>query len=522
LPHLAGVVIERVARVAGIVEIKARAGGDTADCPGCGARSGHVHSRYERSLADAAIGGQQVRIRLRVRRFRCATAECARRTFVEQIDDLTVRYGRRSRLLHRTLEAIAVALAGRAGARLAKRISAPVSRATLLRIVRALPEHSPTDVTAVGVDDFALRRGHVYGTVIIDINSHRPLEVLPDRTADTLENWLKQYPGVRIVCRDRAGAYAEGARAGAPVAVQVADRWHLWHNLAQAVEKTVIAHRSDLVELADGNGEDVPASGESPKPLVDTTPVENRLAVRTRERYAAINELRERGMSISAICRQLNLDRKTVRRFTQATGVELLLVRAHSRASLLDAFKPYLHERFNAGHIDAAALTAEIKAMGYRGSDKTVRRYLHPFRAALVAPPPVLTPPSVRQVTGWLTRRPQRLSEDERMELKKILDRSDVLAITQQQVRDFAEMLTARHGERLAEWMCDVDSHGPPPLRSFVAGLRTDLDAVTAGLTLDYSSGPVEGTVNRIKMIKRQMFGRAKFDLLRKRVLNPA
>jgi transposase len=303
--------------------------------------------------------------------------------------------------------------------------------------------------------------------------------------------------------------------------VQVADRWHLWHNLAQAVEKIVIARRSDLVEPS---GDDVgdPQLARRGTPGADTAPVENRLAARTRERYAAIRDLRERGMSISAICRRLDLDRKTVRRFTQASDVEQMLVRARVRASLLDAFKPYLHERFNAGHTDASALTEEIKALGYRGSHQTVRRYLHPFRATLVAPPPTPTPPSVRQVTSWLTRRPKSLSEDERLDLKKILDRSDVLTTTHRQVRDFAEMLTARQGQRLGDWMHDVETNGAPALRSFVTGLRVDLDAVTAGLTLDYSSGAVEGTVNRIKMIKRQMFGRARFDLLRKRILNPA
>jgi transposase len=514
------VAIERIDRVLGAVEIKARARGVAADCPGCGEASDRVHSRYERCLADAAVGGQPVRIRLQVRRFRCATVTCARRTFVEQVADLTVRYGRRSVLLHRMLEAIAVALAGRAGARLAHRLAAPVSRMTLLRMVRALPELAPTEVTAVGVDDFALRRRYVYGTVVIDMNSHRTLDVLPDRTAATIERWLTQHPEVRIVCRDRAGAYADGARAGAPAAVQVADRWHLWHNLAQAVEKTVIAQRGDLVEpLGDDDG---PAASEARKPTVDTTPAENRLTVRTRERYEAIHERREQGRSISAISRELRLDRRTIRRFTQATHVEQVLVRARSRGSLLDAFKPYLHEQFNAGHTDAAALTAEITALGYRGSEQTVRRYLHPFRAALVAPPPIPVPPSVRQVTAWLTRRPKSLTEDERLELKTILDRSDVLTSTHRQVRDFAEMLTARHGERLGEWIRDVDANGSPALRSFATGLRVDFDAVTAGLTLDYSSGAVEGTVNRIKMIKRQMFGRARFDLLRKRILNPA
>jgi transposase len=504
--------------MAGAVVIEARARGDTAVCPGCGQRSDRIHSRYARSLADAAIGGQPVRIRLWVRRFRCLAPRCAQRTFAEQIDGLTVRYGRHSLLLRRILERVGLLVAGRAGARLMRQLAAPVSRMTLLRLVRALPEPAPTEVIEVGVDDFALRRGHVYGTVIIDVASHRPLEVLPDRTAQTLVDWLAQHPEVRVICRDRAGAYAEGARLGAPQAVQVADRWHLWHNLVEAVDKTVVAHRA---ELRAGPVQPEDAEPSSP-PATETEPAEGRLVTRTRERFTAVHQLRQVGRSLSAISRELGLDLHTVRRFARAERVEELLVKARSRSSLLDAFKPYLHERFTAGCTDAAALTAEITALGFRGSEQTVRRYLHPFRATRTAPPPVPVPPSVRQVTGWLTRRPDELSEDEGLELKQVLARSDALATTGRQVQAFAEMLTGRHGERLEEWVRDVEDTGAPALRSFVAGVRTDLAAVTAGLTLDYNSGPVEGTVNRIKMIKRQMFGRAKFDLLRKRILNPA
>jgi transposase len=407
-------------------------------------------------------------------------------------------------------------LAGRAGARLMRQLAAPVSRMTLLRLVRALPEPASTEVAEVGVDDFALRRGHVYGTVIIDVASHRPLEVLPDRTAPTLAGWLQQHPQVRVICRDRAGAYAEGARIGAPQAVQVADRWHLWHNLIEAVDKTVAAHRAELRALP------LQPDDEPSSPVIETEQAEGRLVTRTRERFAAVHRLRAAGRSLSAISRELGLDLHTVRRFARAERVDQLLGKARSRGSVLDAYKSYLHERFNAGCTDAAALTAEIAALGYRGSGQTVRRYLHPFRATLTALPAVPVPPTVRQVTGWLTRRPDDLDEDERLALKDILARSDALATTARQVHAFAEMLTGRHGERLEEWMRDVEDTAAPALRSFVTGLRSDLAAVTAGLTLDYSSGPVEGTVNRIKMIKRQMFGRAKFELLRKRILIPA
>ena len=248
---------------------------------------------------------------------------------------------------------------------------------------------------------------------------------------------------------------------------------------------------------------------------------EGPLVVRTRERHAAVARLRAEGYSTSQIARELGLNRRTVRRFARAVDVEDLLVNAGSRGSLLDPYKPYLHERFNAGHTDAAALAAAIVERGYRGSVKTVRRYLQPFRASAVAPPPAPVPPTVRAVTGWMTCHPDRLDTDDTRDLEAILDRSEVLTTTRRQVGAFAEMLTGRHGDRLEDWMREIDATGAAPLRSFAAGLRTDLDAVTNGLTLHYNSGPVEGTVTRIKALKRQMYGRANFDLLRKRILHP-
>jgi len=208
-----------------------------------------------------------------------------------------------------------------------------------------------------------------------------------------------------------------------------------------------------------------------------------------------------------------------VRRFVRATGLEELQVKTLQRPSLLDGHTDYLHRRWAQGACDAAVLTAEITAHGYRGSDQTVRRYLHPLRDGRPAPPARPAAPTVREVTGWLLRPTAALESGDQVRLKQVLAGCPHIEATAGHVTGFAEMMTGRHGDRLTSWIAAVEADDLPELRRFTAGLARDRDAVVAGLTLEHSSGAVEGTVNRIKMLKRQMFGRAGFDLLRKRVL---
>jgi transposase len=269
-----------------------------------------VHSRYLRQLDDAAIAGKPTLIRLRVRRFFCDNDQCFRRTFAEQVDGLTTPHTRRTPLLRGMLQAIALALAGRAGARLAEVLAMPASRSTLLRLIRALPDPTLDHVPLLGVDDFALRRRHVYGTVLVDLQTHRPVDLLPDREAGTFARWLEDHPGTRVICRDRAGAYAEAASSSAPQARQVADRWHLWHNLAEHVEKTVARHQKCLT------------GSDNPPRQAAAGGADSALLSRTRQRYDAVQALRSQGLSVMAISRKLGLARGTVKRFARAPSVD--------------------------------------------------------------------------------------------------------------------------------------------------------------------------------------------------------
>lgn len=297
------------------------------------------------------------------------------------------------------LESIGLALAGRAGSRLAAALGLRAGRNTLLRLLHALPDPEVGTIEVLGIDDFALLRGHVYGTVLIDIESGRPVDVLPERTAEPVAAWLREHPGVRIVCRDRASAYAEAAHDAAPDAVQVADRFHLWRNLSAAVEKITAAHHDCLRPPASEDGGPV-ASAELEEPE-DTESVpaelEGKRAANTRARHAAVHELLDNGVGISAIAEALGMDRKTVRRYAKAGAADdMLTAPARHRDTKLQPFLAHLHRRWNEGCTDAVRLHAEIRELGYRGSQRSVRRCLQPVRASGQPAPPVPEGPSVR------------------------------------------------------------------------------------------------------------------------------
>nr|WP_158718914.1 ISL3 family transposase [Streptomyces globisporus] len=337
--------VERVSNSSDVLVVETVSTARPGRCPDCRKRARRKHSSYQRTLDERPLGSRRVIVRLRVHRYFCDRKSCSRTTFVEQVPGLSTRYRRSSTGLVGWLRSIAIELGGRPAARLCRRLRLTAGRTRLLRLLTALavPDRAPR---VLGVDEFAFRKGCTYGTVLVDVEAGRVVDVLPDRTSETFAAWLTEHPGAEIICRDRATAYTKAVKEAAPNALEVADRWHLLQNLSAAVEKTCHQHRDCLRKRAEEEtATEVPEA--APMLLAPAELPRTQIIERTRHRYEGIHRLLERRWTISAIARRLNLDRKTVRRFRD-TDLDELLASARDRRpnGVLEPFKAYLNARF--------------------------------------------------------------------------------------------------------------------------------------------------------------------------------
>ena len=470
--------------------------------------------------------GRILYLHLRIRRFRCANRDCRRRIFAERLA-LTQPKARRTLRLREIQQQIGLALGGEPGSCLAARLAMPVSGDTLLRLIRARGGGIVSPPRIIGVDDWAWRRGHRYGTIICDLERRRVIDLLPDRTGETLASWLRQHgEGVAVISRDRAGAYAEGIRAGAPQAVQIADRWHLLVNASDALRQVLDQHPRALREAARLC---MPPAG-TPRSVTGgqraATPSERQRAGRREQRQARYDEvarLHREGVPIRRIARRLGMARNAVRRWLRAG--EAPVYRRAPGSSTLDRHRAYVERRWAEGCRNSAQLWRELRDCGFEGGYDTVRRWAIRRRGLDAAagdrdcPLPSWRVPSSRRAARLLTTPDQTLTRADRQFVDTLTALSSEIRTAVQAVNEFNRILRERDAAAFDRWLATAQTTA---LRGFATGIINDVAAVRAALSQPWSNGPVEGQVNRLKMLKRQMYGRAKFDLLRSRVLHAA
>jgi transposase len=517
----AGLTVDRLLPGAERIVLVTHPGQDAVPCPACACPSIRRHSTYQRRLADLPWQGRLVELRVQVRRLRCANAACPRAIFAERLPGVTLSKARRTARLREAQTSIGLALGGEPGSRLAGKLAMPVSGDTLLRLVRAAGAEPITPPRVLGVDDWAWRRGQRYGTILCDLEKNRVVDLLPDRSAAALAGWLERHPGVEVIARDRAGAYADGARQGAPEATQVADRWHLLTNMSDALRQVTDRYHARLRAAAKAapaarKADAVPAA----LPRLPLTKLEqgqrDRLAAR-QARFDQVVALRGRGLALDGIAAATGLSRSTVKRWLRRDSVPTW--RKPRRAGILDAHRGYLERRWREGCRNASALWRELRGRGFTGRPGVVSRWAEGTRrreSAAVRRPSPLRVPSGRRLARLLTTEPKELGPDDRRLVALVRTTTPELAEAAELAVAFARMVRDKDGGRLDGWL---DAAAASGLASFVRGLRQDLAAVRAALVLPWSTSPVEGQINRLKTIKRQMYGRAGFDLLRRRIL---
>jgi transposase len=513
-------------------------------CPLCHIQTPRVHSRYTRTLADLPWGTYAVRLQLRVRKFFCDNPTCPRQIFTERLPAVAAPWARRTLRLAQRLLACGLALGGQAGARLAGRCQWRTSPDTVLRLVRAAPAPPAPAPQVIGVDEWAWRRGQRYGTILVNLEDHRVLDILPERSAAAVAAWLAPHPTITVVCRDRSALYAEGIRQGAPQAVQVVDRFHLVKNLREAVEAFLHNQRPALQAAAALTVQALTVvAGPVSTPRMYRGRHQCSQAWQQRQEaarqqrhaawvttYEAIHTLHAQGTPVTTMAQQLGISRPTVYAYLRRTRPPS--PRSPQRSGqVLRPYMAYVIQRWREGCTDSMQLWRELRAQGYSHSARTVSRFITRLRRASEAgwaPETQTSPytrpqgPSARAVSfTWVCPEVKR-SQDAQLYVDQLrqVDQSIGQAYTLSQA--FLALVRERQGDALEAWMAKAAVSGIEALARFAQGLQEDLAAVKAGLTLPWSNGPVEGHVNRLKLLKRQGYGRADVGLLRQRVLQVA
>ena len=532
-PEEMNIQVDMIDVVAGKLSVLAHGIQKTATCPECEEVSNRVHSQYQRHPADLPCVGYTVELQLTVPRFFCDNADCPRRTFAARFPVLLHPYARRTTRLQRQQEQIGFAVNAETGSSLMGILGMLTSPDTLIRLVRKTPDTIVEAPRVLGVDDWAQRKGQCYGTILVDLERHEVVDLLPERSAESLCQWLQEHPGVEIISRDRGAEYIEGATAGAGDALQIADRFHLFQNITDVTRKMLKKRVKKLREVAYLVAQEQQDAVNCRIEEVATAESTSTTASQTKEseqptlseiRFAEVKAFQAEGWSRRAVAKHLNMDRRTVADYFLAETCPKRQPGWQS-TSKATPYIPYLVQRWQEGCQTVTELYDEVVGQGFTGHYMSVYRAVQKLLKEGqidkgVAPVSIPIPNlSVTAATWLLVHTEDRLDDDQRRLRDKLCQISRDIQNAYSLIQSFCKLLRERQADQLDNWLDNAEQCGIVVFKNFAAGLRKDYAAVKAALTFEWSQGQVEGQVNRLKLVKREMYGRANFDLLRKKVI---
>lgn len=514
-----------------------------AVCPDCSQISNKVHSRYQRTFADLLMSGLAVRLLCQVKKFFCRNRECSRRIFVERLPEIAEVSARQTKRLSRIISSLAFYVGGRTGAKVTERLAVGVSRQTLIRRILKAPRSPMSVPRVIGIDDFAFRRGQVYGTLLIDLERRKAIDMLPSREAEDVARWLKQYPQVEVVSRDRSLIYAAAVSLALPTADQIADRFHIVKNIYEVLEKILHRERKTIAQVGEevrraanriSRANQSPIENErfkKPKKSKSATDIateeikHSAARIRRMEKYETVKRLRIEGVTISEISRRLRMHRETVRHFLRCDEYPEVKP-AFRKISPLVNYQDYICQRWNEGCGNAKRIYQELLKFGYVGSYDTLMRFLRVWRSDLPKEDRLrihlktLKTPTAREIKWWLLGSKPKLDEEKSRFLELLQAREPEIGEVVKLITEFRRILKKGNENDYENWREKVrQTTGNQELKNFAFRLGKDDRAIRGAITTDWSNGQTEGQVNRLKLIKRQMYGRASFAVLKARVL---
>ncbi len=524
---LSGISLGVAQIIDGNISIPARSKQKYAKCPRCNKSSNQVHSSYVRVLRDLPASTYRVSINLTVRKFFCKDPQCERKIFTEQPGSEINAYSRMTNRTRKTLENILLEVSARKGSYLATLILLPVSPSTALRIVDSLPIPPVEKVTVLGIDDWAYRKGLTYGTILVNIETGQVIDLLSGRDGVSLKKWLAKHPEIKIVTRDRASSYSSAVSSILPNTIQVADRFHLLKNFSDSVYDVI---RVEFRNLANSLNQDSSEQLRAQTPACELSEVESAKSPQKekgerndflKERFKKVKEMIQNGVALRSIAKTLQMSRGTVRSYA---NMDILSSKSIYLKNNYNEYQGIIEKELSEGK-SLAAVFVNMKEAGFRGSRTAFYEQYknHPkcTNTVLVLSNDKQRLISPRKISKYLgvndLSKIKNKTDGDFME--NLLRNNKILADLRYQVLSFKDLLLGNDGSLLDDWIKRTLAIGKLQLQTFVKGLLNDIEAVRNAIITNWSNGQVEGQVNRLKSIKRQMYRRAGFELLRRKVI---